>query len=789
MSPARLFSLILLLLVSACVDTVTDPLIAPDVPRSAISDALHGADGNPHFYWLPPMVAQPPSRLLRRFEHLASPRVVVVCLESNQLADCDGDAPVESAAAPGVIADFSLSAGLVREDDHFKVEFDTGAFGLQASSDDGTFQTTYRIVVYTDPLEELGGPFVLGHADFVVGASGRAARNLATGDVIGLLDGRTLAIRFRIDQGAYAHALGVNLARAVGDPEDTELCQEHCSVTIIDPTETTVASLDDGMGAAVTAIQFLPGDLPGPAVLVIDERATEGDDPNCATGVLVEKRYCYRYRIIPDVEFTRPVRFGICPRDLPINEDRRWRIHKVDYQDGVPLLTYPEEVDVSDFLPCSHEAGIAFLGRLLRFASDWLVPPLFAQTTVRTWGGMAQDLSDLFWGRARDDDSPSFTRGSAGTNHVCMLAGDGSAYCWGNNSLGQLGNGTTTRSALPVPVAGGLSFQGISSGYHYTCGWTRGGSGYCWGDGSGGALGTGTTDGSLVPAAVTGGHTFAEIDVGPYHACGRTPEGVVYCWGYNAHGRLGTGATTSISAVPQPVVGGLMFRSITVGLSNACGLTPDGTAYCWGWGTRGALGTGDTEHRTAPTAVATEIKFASLIAGTNTTCGIAIRGPTYCWGENYFGSLGGGITTSYQQLLPAEVSGFLNFSAAGPGDSQSYVTPSCGIDGAGNGYCWGANAFGALGTTEPTETCELPSGGHTFTCTGNPTAVQGGLRFKAIYPAGGFTCAITLANEPYCWGVNSDGQLGTGGQAPDTCNARGWDEPCSFVPLRVGAGR
>jgi hypothetical protein len=450
MSPSRLLSLAAVLMLIACVDSMTDPLTAPPATSQGISDAVHGEDGNPHFFWLPPMASHPARRLLGQFEQLASPRVVVVCQETNEgISDCDGETPVESTITPGLFADFGLGSGLMLEEDHFKVELDTWAFGLRLSSDDGTSVTIYRVLVYTDPLSDFGGPFVLGYSDIQIGETGRAAKNLSTSEVIGLADGRTLPVRFRIDQGAYAHALGVNLARAVGDPQDTELCQEKCSVTLIDPAETTVASLGDDSGLALTAIQFLPGDLPQTAVLVIDERTTDGDDVNCATGVHVDKRYCYRYRIIPDVEFNNPVRFGICPRELPINEDLAWRIHKVDYRDGVPVLTYPEEVDVSDFLPCNDAGGTAFLGRALRYASDWLVTPLFAQTTTRTWGGMARDLSDLFWGRTLDDDGPFDTWllvQPAATVTLCWPEGDG---CQSSVTLTAAATGSSGTYQIP----------------------------------------------------------------------------------------------------------------------------------------------------------------------------------------------------------------------------------------------------------------------------------------------------------------------------------------------------
>ena len=461
MSPSRLLSLTVILLVVACVDSVTDPLTTSSPASRGMSDAIHG-DGNPHFFWLPPMAPQPSARLLGRFEHLASPRVVVVCQATNQeVPDCDGVTPIVSTVTPGLMAEFDLASGLLLEEDHFKVELSTRAFGLSVSSDDGAFYTTYRILVYTDPLSDFGGPFVLGHADFRVGETGEAAAGLTSADVMGVVSGRTLPVRFRIDQGAYAHALGVNLAQGVGDPDDGELCQENCSVTLIDPDETTVASLDDEAGLTVTAIQFQPGDLPETAVLVIDERITDGDDANCATGVLVDKRYCYRYRIIPDVEFNNDVRFGICPRDLPINEDLAWRLHKVDYLNGDPDLTYPEEVDVSDFLPCTDAGGNAFLGRALRYASGWLVSPLLAQTTVRAWGGMVRDLSDLFWGRARDDAYPEGafvttwdTRLGEGTTVTLALAGTADATIhWGG--------GVVTHVTTPGPHVHDYGADGV----------------------------------------------------------------------------------------------------------------------------------------------------------------------------------------------------------------------------------------------------------------------------------------------------------------------------------------
>jgi len=99
---------------------------------------------------------------------------------------------------------------------------------------------------------------------------------------------------------------------------------------------------------------------------------------------------------------------------------------------------------------------------------------------------------------------------SAGLYHTCAVTPSGATYCWGDNAYGELGSGTTTSSATPVAVSGGLTFAAVSAGEKYsTCGVTPNGVAYCWGDNAYGELGNGTTTSSLTPVAVSGGLTFA----------------------------------------------------------------------------------------------------------------------------------------------------------------------------------------------------------------------------------------------------------------------------------------
>lgn len=112
---------------------------------------------------------------------------------------------------------------------------------------------------------------------------------------------------------------------------------------------------------------------------------------------------------------------------------------------------------------------------------------------------------------------------SAGFNHACAVTTAGAGYCWGSNSIGQLGRGgALTRDTVPVSVAGALTFTSISAGGIYTCGVASGGSAYCWGDNNRGKLGDGTSSFRTTPVAVLGGQVFQSVSAGGQHTCGVT---------------------------------------------------------------------------------------------------------------------------------------------------------------------------------------------------------------------------------------------------------------------------
>lgn len=342
----------------------------------------------------------------------------------------------------------------------------------------------------------------------------------------------------------------------------------------------------------------------------------------------------------------------------------------------------------------------------------------------------------------------------AGSYHTCRVNPQGIAFCWGLNIYGQLGNGSTTDSPIPVAVSGGLSFTAVAGGLFQTCGLTTGGTAYCWGFAANGRLGNGTTTGpqtcivgnfpwpcSMTPVAVSGGLSFTAVNAGNVHTCGLTTGGAAYCWGLNALGELGDGSTTDRST-PVAVLGGLSFATLSAGTVHTCGLTTGGGVYCWGSNAHGQLGNGSTTDSPTPVAVSGGLSFTALSAGGDHTCGLTTGGAAYCWGSNGNGQLGNSSTTD--RSSPVAVSGGLSFVTVSAGGVHT-----CGLTTSGAAYCWGSNSNGQLGTGSTTDS---PI----------PMAVSGGLSFATVSAGYLHTCGLTAGEAVYCWGYNFAGQLGDG---------------------------
>ena len=390
--------------------------------------------------------------------------------------------------------------------------------------------------------------------------------------------------------------------------------------------------------------------------------------------------------------------------------------------------------------------------RLFRAVGFFLVPSLFA--------GVLACRDDARWTTGPTSEPALaaatvttllFSQVSAGLQHTCGITSGARAYCWGSNPQAELGNGTTAGpetcpatdghpafacSTRPVAVQWDHGFRQISAGARHTCGVTDDNRLYCWGANGRGELGDGTTTLRASPVVVGRGLRFRQVDAGGQHTCAVTTDNIVYCWGLNVYGELGDGTVSFFRSTPAPVVGGHLFRQVTVGDFHTCGVTTSDAVFCWGSNREGQVGDSSTAgRRPRPRQVAGGHQFRQADAGGSHTCAVTTDSRAFCWGDGRLGQLGNGKTNL--SFWPRAVSGRLSFDRVSAGGEHT-----CGETTANQAYCWGYITSLSKDLT--------------------PVAVAGGLSVAQVSAGGGHACGKTDGGVVYCWGGNDTGQLGDG---------------------------
>ena len=350
--------------------------------------------------------------------------------------------------------------------------------------------------------------------------------------------------------------------------------------------------------------------------------------------------------------------------------------------------------------------------------------------------------------------APAFTAISAGDLHNCALTNEGRVMCWGWNGSGQLGNGSTTNSSVPVDVSGlPGEVAAISAGGH-TCAVTRMGGVLCWGHNADGRLGDGTLTDSRVPVPVSGlADGVASVDVGNTHTCALTTEGGVKCWGRNDYGQIGDG-TTTVRLAPVDVPGLTTgIRAIAAGGGHTCALTTSGGVKCWGSNYAGQLGNGTTTDSSVPVEVSgLSSGVVAITTGIYHACALGSGGGVTCWGALGAEQTDGGGLNSTFALVPRQVPGLTSGVASiAAGGSQT-----CAILFGGGAKCWGDNRHGQLGNG-------------TTNLSTIPVAVKGlASGVMAMSANYGHTCALMDSGGARCWGSNDAGVLGNGSTLDST---------------------
>ncbi len=333
-----------------------------------------------------------------------------------------------------------------------------------------------------------------------------------------------------------------------------------------------------------------------------------------------------------------------------------------------------------------------------------------------------------------------------GQSHACGVTPGGALYCWGDNSNGKLGNGTTVASSIPVAVPSLSSgVRSVAATWQSTCAVLTSGAVKCWGSNISGQLGDGTTTSSPVPVQVVGLTSgVVDVSLGEQHACVLTTDGGAQCWGDNTYGQLGQGdlvRRTTPTSVPGLSSG---VRQVSAGRwAHSCATLNDDTVRCWGNNAYGQLGDGTTVQKTSPVVVS-GLSAAEVLPGSSHTCARTTSGGVKCWGRHNFGQVGvGSGSPSYSS--PANVVGL----SSGVTQLATNSNGSCALV-SGVVKCWGLGTGGQLGN-------------NAFANSSTPVNVVGlASDVTKLVFGNNTTCVLTTSEGAKCWGMNNFGQLGDG---------------------------
>jgi alpha-tubulin suppressor-like RCC1 family protein len=275
---------------------------------------------------------------------------------------------------------------------------------------------------------------------------------------------------------------------------------------------------------------------------------------------------------------------------------------------------------------------------------------LLAGGTVECWGD--NGYGQLGNGLTEDSPTPVQVSGitnavaiSTGGFHACAVLATRRVVCWGRNIGGALGDGTVIDRHAPVQVHGITDAVGVAAGFiqDETCAVLAGGRVYCWGSNGSGQLGNGTHTKSALPVRARGITNATQVAAGGSHVCAVLTTGRVNCWGKNDVGQLGDGTTRS-AAFPVRVTGISNARAVAVAPRGySCALLRSGTVKCWGHNDKGQLGTG---HSSQPSLVPIDVigvtHAVSISTGAGHACSLRANGGADCWGYNDYGQMGFG---------------------------------------------------------------------------------------------------------------------------------------------------
>lgn len=394
--------------------------------------------------------------------------------------------------------------------------------------------------------------------------------------------------------------------------------------------------------------------------------------------------------------------------------------------------------------------------------------PVPLQSTVTVPDG------DQGGGQTADETRRPPARVAAGTNHSLHVDERGRVHAWGANASGQLGDGTTTSSRVPVPVAvdgalAGVHVVEVAAGPAHSLALSDDGVVYAWGSGTSGQLGHGSAEGSTVPVRVAGdldGRRVVQVDAGGTADAATSlavvDDGTVYAWGRNLDGRAGHPEEAVVLTEPAALAGALEgLRAVRVAAGSATGtaLTDDGRAFAWGSRAAGALGDGATSGvHLGPTPVATDgalsgVRLVDVASGMGRTAAVCDGGLVYGWGAGLHGALGTGGTADAPRPVLADMEAFDRLGVR-PVQVTSGQNFSVVLGADGRLASWGNGTSGQLGDAASETSWQAVAV--------STDGVLDGVEVVQVAAGLQHTVALGDDGQVYAWGRGGSGELGDG---------------------------
>jgi alpha-tubulin suppressor-like RCC1 family protein len=328
---------------------------------------------------------------------------------------------------------------------------------------------------------------------------------------------------------------------------------------------------------------------------------------------------------------------------------------------------------------------------------------------------------------------PVATQVSCGNGFTCAVV-SGAAKCWGKNDQGQLGNGSNVSSPVPVDVFGlSVGVIGVAAGFDHACAVTTAGAITCWGGNSHGQLGNGTTTDSAFPVGVEGLTGTVATSSGAFFSCALDGNNWrVRCWGADQFGQLGDGSSADSSRAVEVIGLDEDVAKIASGYGHTCALRTNGGLQCWGYNSNGQIGDGTLIDRHRPVAI-DNFQASSLGSGGEVSCALG-SGAAFCWGANNYGQLGDGNGSSV--AMPMAVVGI----TSGAGAIFEGQDHGCAIVSGGGVRCWGFNNHGELGDGTHSDSGQLTPVDVVGLSSGAVTGAAGNEHTCVVLAGGGVKC-------------------------------------------------